>query len=156
MLPHDLSVTKLLRGHSHWPTSTPRRLQWMFYSSFTLPETDSDTDLDFDSGPNAEIVCGIRVRVCAMWTCSAQYNLAIGLGIWIRVSTWIRVCQCKWAINGMGLTACSHWDRVRHWDPEVNDLYETVQKYSHWLRPTDNRISWESVSVSQSNSVRVN
>ena len=44
---------------------------------------DSGTDSDSDS------CSGIRVRVCAMWTCSVQYIVSIRFGIWIQVR------QCK-------------------------------------------------------------
>ena len=43
---------------------------------FILPETDSD------SCPTQNYGVEFRVWVCAMWTCSANYNVAIGFGIW--------------------------------------------------------------------------
>ena len=84
-------------------TVRTRTSKWKKYSiqkcikihgSFTLLEMELGTDSESDSCPIQKQGVGILVWDCAMWTCSALYNIAIGYGIWIR----IRLRQCKWAI----------------------------------------------------------
>ena len=45
-----------------------------------------------------------------MWTCSAQHNVAIGSGIWIRVCTRVPLRQCKWAIRSIHTQFRGHFD----------------------------------------------
>ena len=69
------------------------------YGSFTLLEMDSGTNSDTDSYPLHKEGIGIGVLICAMWTCSVQYNVVIRIGIRIRVRTRVRLQQCKQTIK---------------------------------------------------------
>ena len=54
---------------------------------------------------------------------------------------WLRYAQLLKNMNWPARCVRTDRDRIGYWDQEVNGLYETVQKCSHWPKLTGNRIS---------------